>query len=149
MTPSADPSPPQPSSSLEILLPEPDSAPGAEVEVAAEPSPQPTPPSTQLAPNTEEEEIVVALGLGPTVLSTEHPYGSKPLTTSTPVKKEPAARSPSPPKVKGRQKRPCPIPECKGALHVNMWNHIFQTHKSQGKYSSKFPIVALLYTINC
>ena len=149
MTPSADPSP---SSSLEILLPEPDSAPGAEVEVAAEPSPQPTPPSTQLAPNTEEEEIVVALGLGPTFLSTEHPYGSKPLTTSTPVKKEPAARSPSPPKVKGRQKRPCPIPECKGALHVNMWNHIFQTHKSQGKYSSKFPIVALLYkhlTINC
>ena len=40
-------------------------------------------------------------------------------------------------KTKGRQRQPCPIPECKGALHVKMWNHIFQTHKNQGKYSSE------------
>ena len=40
-------------------------------------------------------------------------------------------------KPKGRQRRPCPIPECKCALHINMWNHIFQTHKNQGKYTSQ------------
>ena len=36
-----------------------------------------------------------------------------------------------------RVRRPCPIPECKGALFKNMWNHIFQTHKKQGRYTSK------------
>ena len=36
-----------------------------------------------------------------------------------------------------RVRRPCPIPECKGALVKNMWNHIFQTHKKQGRYTSK------------
>ena len=36
-----------------------------------------------------------------------------------------------------RMKQPCTVPECNGALYVNLWNHIFQTHKAQGKYSSE------------
>ena len=70
-----------------------------------------------------------------------------PISSSTPTKQE--KMSPPPPPVapapkKGRQKRPCPIPECKGAVHANIWNHLFQTHRKQGKYSSKF---ARLYII--
>lgn len=30
----------------------------------------------------------------------------------------------------GKNKRPWPILECNGALHANLWNHIFQTHKA-------------------
>ena len=42
-----------------------------------------------------------------------------------------------------RIKRPCPIPECNGSLHANLWNHLFQTHKAQGKYSSELCLLAL------
>lgn len=35
-------------------------------------------------------------------------------------------------KMKGQRiKQACPILECQGSLHANLWNHIFQTHKSQ------------------
>ena len=37
-----------------------------------------------------------------------------------------------------RIKRPCPVPECQGAMYTNIWNHLFQTHKAQNKYSGKY-----------
>ena len=80
-----------------------------------------------------------------------HP-DSQLMTTSTPkkpaAKEEPVVNSEEKKVVAApvRQKRPCRIPECKGALHVNMWNHIFHTHKSQGKYSSKFSLLVGIHT---
>ena len=37
-----------------------------------------------------------------------------------------------------RISRSCPVPECGGKLVVNLWNHLFQTHKASGKYTGKY-----------
>ena len=120
-----------------LNLPEPD-----------EPSPQPS--SSDISTREEEDDVVAEHSPVSTSISF-HP-DSQPLTTSTPkkpaAKEEPVVNSEEKKVVAApvRQKRPCPIPECKGALHVNMWNHIFQTHKSQGKYSSKFSLLVGIHT---
>ena len=41
-----------------------------------------------------------------------------------------------------RMKQPCTVPGCDG-LYANLWNHIFQTHKAQGKYSSELLCVCM------
>ncbi len=47
-----------------------------------------------------------------------------------------------------RVRRPCPIPECKGASFSNMWNHIFQTHRKRGGYTRKQCCEGVLTTLS-
>ena len=61
--------------------------------------------------------------------------GDQPVTLIT-AQSQAAAPSPRAGVKRRRIRRPCPIPECHGALHL--WNHLFQTHKAQGNYSCKY-----------
>ena len=116
-------------------------------------------PEKQATTSSQEEPVNTSTPEKQTTTSSHE----EPVNTSTPEKQEEAVvevevtpqipststsictqREGSTHKGKERERRPCPVPECKGALHKNLWNHIFQTHKSQGKYSRKF--IHLLHT---
>ena len=83
-------------------------------------------PEVPTLPNMEEQTPVVSMEEETPVVGMEE---------ETPVAEEhPDEAQTEPPQCTVRRvRRPCPIPECKGALFKNMWNHIFQTHKKTGK----------------
>lgn len=68
----------------------------------------------------------------PTAATSEHPADS-PLDMGPQANSQirlPAPESTLTAKTRGIQ-RPRPIPESNGALHSDMWNHIFQMHKKR------------------
>ena len=84
----------------------------------------------ELATVADTEKLTTAADMEQNTVAEEHH------DTASEAKTEP-------PRCIRRITRPCPIPECKGAHFKNMWNHIFQTHKSKGNYTGKVSCVCL------
>ena len=92
------------------------------------------PPSAN--PHSPVEEDVVPEGMSSAEIKETDVQADQKKTTQT--------------KMAPRIKRPSPVPECQGAMYTNIWNHLFQTHKAQNKYSDeelrRFMDVAKLQT---
>lgn len=90
-------------------------------------------------PCNKEEEPKVAEAPTPTTQVPPPPSQAPVDTCDTPVTELPQVKN-GDSSGKRRIPRSCPVPECGEKLVVNLWNHLFQTHKASGKYTGKYEL---------